>query len=79
MKKLKITETQKKSLEKYMTNEAVKTDCQTPETNYKIEIIDNKVNISIDLPKIIEFNEDDAKLLEKNLHNALELVLARYF
>jgi hypothetical protein len=59
--------------------EALKTKCQTPETNYNINIQEDKIDISLNLPFDLELNESEAKLLEDNLHNAIELVLARYF
>jgi hypothetical protein len=59
--------------------EAIKTKCQTPETNYTIDISDDKINIKLDLSKELDLDEAEAKLLESNLHNAIELVLARYF
>ena len=59
--------------------EAVKTECQTPEANYNIEINDDKVCVEVELPMKLDLTEDDAKLLESNIHNAMELVLAQYF
>jgi len=35
--------------------------------------------VSAELPADLNLSEDDAALLEANLHNAVELVLARYF
>ncbi len=59
--------------------EAVKTACQTPDAVFHIEIKDKKLSIEIDLPMELDLSEQDAKLLEANVHNALELVLAPYF
>jgi hypothetical protein len=59
--------------------EAVKTECQTPEANYNIEINDSKVSVEVELPMELDLTEDEAKLLESNIHNAMELVLAPYF
>ena len=59
--------------------EAVKTDCQTPDAQFHIKVADKKVSVEVDLPKSLDLSEDDAKLLEANLHNAIELVLAPYF
>jgi len=60
-------------------SEAVKTPCQTEGANYKIEIGDDKVGVEVTLPFKLELSEDDAKLLEDNIHNAMELVLSKYF
>ena len=54
--------------------EAVKTECQTPEANYNIEINDSKVSVEVELPMELDLTEDEAKLLESNIHNAMELV-----
>ena len=35
-------------------SEAVKTECQTPEANYSIEIGDNKVMVEVELPMDLE-------------------------
>jgi hypothetical protein len=59
--------------------EALKTECQTPDTKYTIKITDTKLSINIALPMKLELSEKEAKLLENNLHNAMELVLAPYF
>ncbi len=59
--------------------EAVKTPCQTPDAQFNIEIKDKKVSVEVELPMELDLTEKDAKLLEDNIHNAMELVLARYF
>ena len=59
--------------------EAVKTVCQTPDAVFHIEINDKKISVDIDLPMKLNLSEEDAKLLESNIHNAMELVLAPYF
>lgn len=60
-------------------SEAVKTPCQTPDAEFHIEIKDKKVSVEVELPMDLELTEKEAKLLEDNIHNAIELVLARYF
>jgi hypothetical protein len=59
--------------------EAVKTECQTPDAIFKIEIKDVKVSVEVELPMSLDLTEEEAKLLESNIHNAMELVLAPYF
>lgn len=59
--------------------EAVKTECQTPDAQFNIEINDSKVSVEVELPMELDLTEDEAKLLEANIHNAMELVLAPYF
>lgn len=59
--------------------EAVKTACQTPDAVFHIEIKDKKLSVEVELPMKLDLSEADAKLLEANAHNALELVLAPYF
>jgi len=60
-------------------NEALKTECQTPDAQFNIEIKDEKVSVEVELPMKLNLTEDEAKLLESNIHNVMELVLAPYF
>ncbi len=60
-------------------NEAVKTTCQTPDAKFKIDISDTEVSVNVSLPMSLDLSEAEAKLLEDNIHNAMELVLAKYF
>ena len=59
--------------------EAVETECQTPQANYSIETSDNKVMVEVSLPMDLDLTEEEAELLESNIHNMMELVLAPYF
>lgn len=60
-------------------NEAQKTECQTPDMIYDISINDNNIEIKLELPFTLDIEVKEAELLEKNLHNAIELVMSRYF
>ena len=60
-------------------SEALETKCQTPDVIFNIHIADQNIDINLQLPKSLDIDEVEAELLEKNLHNALELVLAKYF
>ncbi len=44
--------------------EALKTECQTPETKYNISINKDKVSVEIELPMELDISEDEAKILE---------------
>ncbi len=66
-----------KHLKKF--NEAQDTKCQTPDVVYNIDISDEKISITLDLPKSLRLDEEEAELLEKNIHNSLEIVLSKYF
>lgn len=59
--------------------EANETPCQTPESVYNITVQDNEIKCSVRLPMDLELSEDEAKILETNVHNAMELVLSGYF
>jgi len=59
--------------------EAISTKCQTPNAEFKIEISDSKVLVEVGLPIKMDLTEAQAKLLELNIHNAMELVLAPFF
>lgn len=58
---------------------AVETVCQTPGAQFHTHISSDVIECKVNLPKALDLTEEEAKLLESNLHNALELVLARYF
>jgi hypothetical protein len=60
-------------------NEAQETKCQTPDVVYNISISDEKISITLDLPKSLQLDEEEAELLESNIHNSLEIVLSKYF
>jgi len=53
--------------------------CLTPDAIYSTKIHDNKITVSIKLPKDIEIPEDDTDDLESDLHYAIEKVLAKLF
>ena len=58
---------------------ALPTACQTPGTQFTTRISPRLIEIRADLPEALDLTEEAAVLLEGNLHNAVELVLARYF
>ncbi len=57
----------------------MKTKCQTSGAQFHTQIQDKKVSISVDLPFDIDLNASQSDLLEKNIHNAMELVLSPIF
>lgn len=59
--------------------EALKTKCQTEGAIYQTDISEKNISINIKIPFKLELDESEAKLLEANIHNVLELVLAPYF
>jgi len=62
-----------------LKTEAVATTCQTPGAIFKIHIEAKKIRIEIKLPETTDLSKEEAKLLEQNIHNALELVLKELF
>jgi hypothetical protein len=66
-----------KHLKRY--TESLKTPCQTPDVNYNIEIGDKVINCQIELPFELDLDEKEAKLLEYNIHNSMEIILSKYF
>lgn len=58
---------------------AVQTPCQTPGANFETHITPRGITVTVLFGKRIELSEDEAKTLDDNIHNALELVLARYY
>lgn len=58
---------------------AVPTRCQTPDAVFHIAIGERSVSAVVDLPCALDLSDDEAALLEANVHNALELALAPHF
>lgn len=57
---------------------ALLTKCQTPGAVFSTKIKPGEVNVKIKWAKLRFLTEAEATLLEANIHNALELVLAPY-
>lgn len=58
---------------------AIETVCQTPGTQFSTSIHRDSIQINIVLSRYLELTEEQAEVLEINIHNALELVLAPHF
>jgi hypothetical protein len=58
---------------------AMETRCQTPGATYKSRITEYGVTVAVRYGKKLDLTEQEAELLEQNIHNALELVLAPYY
>ncbi len=58
---------------------ASETPCQTPGAQFHTRISPSEIECRVDLPVKLNLTKEEAAILEANLHNALELVLARYF
>jgi len=58
---------------------AIPTTCQTPGAIFHTSIQPNCVSVTIELPFKLQLTEEEAFVLETNLHNMTELVLAQYF
>lgn len=58
---------------------ATSTKCQTPGAQFHTHITGEKASVTIDFGKKIPLNEEEATLLEANLHNAVEQVMAKYY
>lgn len=58
---------------------ALSTPCQTPETLFKTVISGNVICSVVELPFALNLGDEEAETLERNIHNALELVLAPFF
>ena len=59
---------------------AVATACQTPGVTYRTRINEHEIMIEVDLGMdSLVLSAESAALVEANLHNAIELVLARFY
>lgn len=59
--------------------EAIQTECQTPDAIFNINIDKNEITCNVKLPFDINLNEEEAKILEANIHNSMEVILSKYF
>lgn len=66
-----------KHLKKF--NEAIETECQTPDAVYNISIDTKSIDCKVDLPFDLELSDEEAAELEANIHNMLEITLGKYF
>lgn len=60
---------------------ALATPCQTSGAQFHVYVGEIGVMVAVDMPidKKLDLTEAEAKTLEANLHNAVELVLAPHF
>lgn len=58
---------------------AIETPCQTSGVQFHTWISGRVIECKVELPMELYLTEEEADILEANLHNVLELVLARYF
>lgn len=55
------------------------TECQTDGAIYGLVITPKQITVDIELPEPIFWDTHELEILKANLHNAMELVMARYF
>ena len=58
---------------------ALETRCLTPDANFSTFISVRNIVTKVNLPFELEIDEGEAEILEKLIHNQLELVLRSYF
>jgi hypothetical protein len=58
---------------------AQETKCQTPGAVFHTGISIHRLSMVVEFNRVLDLSEAEAELLDANLHNAVELVLARYF
>ncbi len=58
---------------------AEKTKCLTSGAVFHTAISDKKVSISVDLPFVLDIDEEEAEILTRLLHNQLETILRFYW
>ena len=74
-----ITESKLRSIIKIILKEQNATECLTSGANFNTQISPRRVSVSVDMPFDLNLDEEEAIKLEALLHNAVELVLSRYF
>jgi hypothetical protein len=58
---------------------AMSTGCQTPGAQFHTHITNRMMTVSVDFGRELNLTEEEAKLLETNAHNQLELAIALTF
>jgi len=58
---------------------AQKTKCLTPECIFSTRISPKEISVIVTLPEEINISKEEAILLEKLLHNQVEICLRPYF
>ena len=58
---------------------AVATKCQTSGAQFHTSISDSSIEVRVELPFSLNLSDEEAMLLEANLHNVFELVLKPFF
>ena len=58
---------------------ALSTDCQTKDAHYNIKINSKQIEVFVKLPFELKLTEEQAIILEANIHNVMELVLSKHF
>ena len=58
---------------------ALETRCLTPDANFTTFISPRTIASTVNLPFKLEISEEEAVILEKLIHNQLELVFRSYF
>ena len=58
---------------------ALETKCLTPDANFVTSINPRAIATTVVLPFELEIDKEEAVILEKLIHNQLELVLRSYF
>lgn len=58
---------------------AIATPCQTSGAQFHTTIALTSVGVLVRLPFELTLTEEEAEVLEANLHNAMEMVLAPHF
>ena len=58
---------------------ALRTKCQTDGANYSTVIKDRSVSVKVSIPFKLDITDEEAQILETNIHNVMEIVLKPYF
>ena len=58
---------------------ALETKCLTSGAIFHSKVWEGSVSVSVELPFKLDISEEEAELIERLMHNQLELVLRPYF
>ena len=71
---------EKKNWIDYIKKPGEKRECLTPDSQFHIHIGEQEVSVSVDLPmKLPDLSEKEMQEMEDAMHDAMEVILAKYF
>ena len=58
---------------------ALETKCLTPDTIFSTQIKPKSISLNVNLPFELDITKEEAEILERLIHNQIEITLRPYF